>query len=120
MDVKVVDVDTYIESFSGEVKKMLKELRLVIEEEVPAGYEEKISYGLPTIYFKENLIHFGAFKEHIGFFPGPSGVKAFKEQLKGYDLSKGTIRFPLSQPIPFDLVREIVRFRVKEVLDKGK
>jgi len=82
--------------------------------------EETISYQMPAFKLNGNLVYFAAFKDHIGFFPTSSGVAAFKKELSKYATSKGTIRFPLGKPIPFDLVRKIVKFRVKENLDKTK
>ena len=112
-----MSVDDYIGSFPKEIQEKLQILRKAIKEELPAGYEEKISYGLPTFYLKKNLVHFGAFKKHIGFFPTPDGIVAFAEDLKKYQTSKGTIHFPLNEPLPLELVKEIVRFRVREVLE---
>jgi uncharacterized protein YdhG (YjbR/CyaY superfamily) len=111
-------VDEYIESFPKEIQATLRELRQAIKEAAPQA-EETISYQMPA--FKQNgiLVYFAAFKKHIGFFPTASGVEAFKDKLSAYETSKGTIRFPTDQPLPLELVKEIVRFRVKENLDKN-
>jgi len=111
-------IDEYIESFPKDIQAILSELRQVIREAAPQA-EEAISYQMPA--FKQNgiLVYFAAFKNHIGFFPRASGVEVFKEKLSAYETSKGTIRFPTDQPLPLDLIKEIVRFRVKENLDKN-
>jgi len=110
-------IDEYIESFPKDIQAILSELRQVIREAAPQA-EEAISYQMPA--FKQNgiLVYFAAFKTHIGFFPTASGVEAFKEKLSDYETSKGTIRFPIDKPLPMQLVKEIVQFRVKENLDK--
>ena len=113
------DIDAYIRMFPPEVQVMLSSLRQTIREAAPEA-EETISYQMPT--FKQNgaLVHFAAYKKHIGFYPTPSGIEAFKEELSAYERSKGTVRFPLDKPLPLDLVSEIVKFRVRENLEKKK
>ena len=106
-------IDEYIEKYPEEVQKKLRDIRKVIRESAPDA-EEKISYGMPTFYLKGNLVHFAAYSGHIGFYPAPSGIEAFKEELIGYKTSKGAIQFPLSQELPLELVRKIVEFRVGE------
>jgi uncharacterized protein YdhG (YjbR/CyaY superfamily) len=108
-------IDEYIATYPRNIQIILEELRQTIKEAAPEA-EETISYQMPA--FKQNgiLVWFAAFKAHIGFFPKVSGIEAFKEKLSSYQTSKGTIQFPLNQPIPLDLVKEIVRFRVKEDL----
>jgi uncharacterized protein YdhG (YjbR/CyaY superfamily) len=110
---KIKTVDEYIASFPKNVQSILQELRQVIRETAPEA-EEVISYNMPA--FKQNgiLFWYAAFKNHIGFFPKMAVIEAFKKELSSYEVSKGTIRFPLDKPIPFDLVRKIVEFRVKE------
>ncbi|MGD0707569.1 MAG: DUF1801 domain-containing protein, partial [Anaerolineaceae bacterium] len=81
---------------------------------------EKISYQIPTFYLKGNLVHFAAFKNHIGFFPTSSGIEKFKDELSSYVVSKGTARFPLGKPIPYDLISRITKFRVAENLERAK
>jgi uncharacterized protein YdhG (YjbR/CyaY superfamily) len=100
------------------MQSILTTIRLTIRQAVPeAG--EKIGYGIPTFTLNGNLVHFGAFKDHIGFFPAPSGIEQFREQLAGYKLSKGTIQFPLDQPIPYELIRRITLFRREENLARS-
>lgn len=111
------DVDEYISTFPKDVQKVLKKLRQTIRESAPNA-EETINYGIPTFRLEGNLVHYAAFKKHIGFYPTPSGIVAFKKDLSQFETSNGTIKFPLDKPIPFDLVRKIVRFRVKEQLGK--
>lgn len=110
-------VDEYITLFPEEVQSILNELRKVIREEAPDA-EEKISYKMPTYYLNGNLVHFAAWKNHIGFYGTPSVGKHFNEELAEYKTSKGTIQFPLDKPLPHDLIRKIVRFRVEEKLEK--
>jgi uncharacterized protein YdhG (YjbR/CyaY superfamily) len=111
-------IDEYIALFPKDVRNILEELRKAIRDVAPQA-EEGISYQIPTYKLNGNLVHFAAFKDHISFFPTSSGIEAFKVKLKSYKTSKGTIRFPLDEPIPFDLIEEIVRFRVKENLSKN-
>jgi uncharacterized protein YdhG (YjbR/CyaY superfamily) len=112
-------IDDYIALYPPEIQQILAAIRATIREVVPeAG--EKIGYGIPTFTLNGNLVHFGAFKDHISFFPAPSGIEKFRTELAGYKLSKGTIQFPLDQPIPYDLIRRITQFRREENLAKGK
>jgi uncharacterized protein YdhG (YjbR/CyaY superfamily) len=110
-------MDEYIATFPKNIQCILEELRKTIREAAPQA-EEVISYQMPAFKLKGILVYFAAFKNHIGFYPTSSGVEAFKEELSSYEVSKGTIRFPINKPIPFDLVRRIVKFRVKENLAK--
>lgn len=110
---KIQTVGGYISQFPPEVREKLDGLRAVIRKEAP-GAKEKISYGMPSYSLEGALAYFAAFKKHIGFYPGASGVQAFLPRLAGYKTSKGTIQFPLDRPLPLDLVREIVRFRADE------
>jgi uncharacterized protein YdhG (YjbR/CyaY superfamily) len=110
-------IDAYIAQFTGEIRDILEELRQTIKEEAPQA-EEVISYRMPAFRLHGNLVYFAAFRDHIGFFPTSSAIDAFRTEISGYKTSKGTIRFPLDKPIPFDLVRKIVRFRVEENLKK--
>jgi uncharacterized protein YdhG (YjbR/CyaY superfamily) len=112
-------VDEYISNFPEEVQGKLDKLRAVIREAAPDA-EEKISYQMPTYAQEGNLVHFAAYNKHIGFYPTPSGIEKFKSELSVYKTSKGTIQFPLDEPIPYELVSEIVTFRVKENLDKAE
>ena len=111
-------IDEYISTCPPGVQKTLKKLRKVIREAAPDA-EEKIAYRMPAYVLNGPLVYFAAFKDHIGFFPTPGGVCAFKYELTGYKTSKGTIQFPLDKPLPYDLVRRIVRFRVEENKQKG-
>lgn len=104
-------IDEYIALFPPEVQEKLQALRKVIREAAPEA-AEKISWQMPTYVLYGNLVHFAAYKGHIGFYPGADGVEAFTDKIKEYKSSKGAIQFPMKQPIPFELVKEIVRFRV--------
>jgi uncharacterized protein YdhG (YjbR/CyaY superfamily) len=112
-------IDAYIQKTPEDVQKILQKVREVIKKAAPDA-QETIKYGIPTFTLAGNLVHFGAYKDHIGFYPAPSGIEEFKEALSVYQSGKGTIRFPLDQPIPFDLIREVVLFRVQENLNKKK
>ena len=113
MNKKINTIDEYINQFPVDVQDILNELRRVINENAP-GAKEKISYQMPTFYLNGNLVHFAAYKSHIGFYPAPSGIEAFKDELTGYKWAKGSVQFPIDKPIPYDLVKRIVEFRVKE------
>lgn len=110
-------IDQYIVTFPAEVQEKLQELRKTISEEAPDA-EEAMKYAMPTFVLNGNLVHFAGYKHHIGFYPAPSGLKAFPEEIARYKNSKGAVQFPLDQPLPLDLVRRIVQFRVKENLTK--
>ena len=112
-------IDEYIAGFPDDIKKVLQQIRVTVHEAAPAA-KEKISYQMPTFYLEGNLVHFAAFKDHIGFFPAPSGIAHFEKELTKYKTSKGTIQFPLDGPVPVELIRKIVLFRVKENLAKAK
>ena len=113
----IESIDEYIAQFPGEIQDLLQKLRRAVKESAPEA-REAISYRIPTFKLDGNLVHFAAFRDHISFFPTSSGIDAFREELSGYKISKGTIRFPFDKPVPFDLVRRIVRFRVQENLEK--
>ena len=116
---KSTDIDKYISAFSPEVQKRLKSLRETIRKAAPdAG--EKIGYGIPTYTLNGNLVHFGGFKNHVGFYPAPSGIKKFEKELSSYKGAKGSIQFPHDKPLPLALITKIVKFRVKENMVKGK
>jgi uncharacterized protein YdhG (YjbR/CyaY superfamily) len=110
---KITTIDEYIAIFPEEVQAKLRQLRTVIHTAAPDA-TEKISYQMPTFYLNGNLVHFAALKNHIGFYPTPSGIENFKEELKSYKSSKGAVQFPLDQPLPLDLIARIVQFRVTE------
>jgi uncharacterized protein YdhG (YjbR/CyaY superfamily) len=110
-------IDEYISSFPDEVGNQLQALRRAIKEEAPEA-QEAISYQMPTFTLHGNLVHFAAYKNHIGFYPTPSGVEAFIAELSPYKTGKGTLQFPLDQPLPLPLIRKVVKLRVKENLEK--
>lgn len=112
-------IDEYIESFPKETQKILQEIRTTIKAAAPQA-EEKISYQMPTFFLNGNLIHFAAFKNHIGLYPTPSGTEAFKEEIARYKAAKGSIQLPLDDPMPLKLISRIVKFRVAENLQKVK
>jgi uncharacterized protein YdhG (YjbR/CyaY superfamily) len=107
------DVDEYIKRFPKAVQVLLKKVRQTIHKAAPAA-QEKISYGIPTFTLHGNLVHFAGYESHIGFYPGSSGIAAFKKELAGYKGGKGSVQSPLDEPLPLDLVSRIVKFRVKE------
>jgi uncharacterized protein YdhG (YjbR/CyaY superfamily) len=106
-------IDEYISQFSDDVQETLQSLRKVIKEAAPDA-KEKISYQMPTFAMKRNLIHFAAYKNHIGFYPGASGIAAFKEELSGYKGAKGSVQFPINKLLPYELISKIVQYRVEE------
>ena len=106
-------IDEYIARYPHDVAQILTQIRSVIKESAP-GAVEKISYQMPTFYLNGNLVHFAAFTNHIGFYPTPSGIEAFKDEIARYKWSKGAVQFPIDQPMPYDLIRRIVQFRVAE------
>ncbi|HYO45273.1 MAG TPA: DUF1801 domain-containing protein [Gemmatimonadota bacterium] len=113
------DIDEYISGFPSDVQEILKKMRMTIRTAAPAA-EEAIKYQIPTFTLKGNLVHFAAYKEHIGFYPAPTGIERFKKELSIYGSGKGTLKFPLAKPIPFDLITKIVKFRVKENLERAE
>jgi uncharacterized protein YdhG (YjbR/CyaY superfamily) len=110
-------IDTYIAGFPQEVQMLLKQVRATIKKAAP-GATEAIKYRLATFVLNENLVHFGAFRNHIGFYPTASGIEAFKDKLAPYRSSKGAVQFPIDKPMPLSLIAGIVKFRVKEVRTK--
>jgi uncharacterized protein YdhG (YjbR/CyaY superfamily) len=112
-------IDEYIATFPKNVQSILEDLRQVIRDAAPEA-EEAISYQVPAFRLNGNLVLFAAFKSHIGFYPNPSVIDAFKEELSDYELSKGTVKFPINKPIPFDLIKKMVRYGVKESVVKKK
>jgi uncharacterized protein YdhG (YjbR/CyaY superfamily) len=114
----ISSIDEYIAAFPPETKKILQELRATIKAAAPDAVE-KISYQIPTFYLNGNLVHFAAFKNHIGFYPTPSGIQAFKQELSIYESAKGSVQFPIDKPLPLKLVGKIVKFRVAENLKKS-
>jgi uncharacterized protein YdhG (YjbR/CyaY superfamily) len=106
-------IDEYISGFPPDVQAILQNVRSTIRENAPEA-QETINYRIPTFTLNGNLVHFAAFKNHIGFYPTPSGMERFKAELSDYEGAKGSARLPLDKPIPYDLIGEIVRFRVAE------
>ncbi len=112
-------IDDYIADFPKEVQKRLETMRTTIRKAAPNA-EEAIKYGIPTFVLNGNLVHFGGFKHHIGFYPAPKGIEAFKKELAEYEGGKGTVKFPHSKPLPLALIIKIVKLRVKQNLEKVK
>ena len=113
-------IDEYIAGFPNDVQEILEKIRMTIRKAAPDA-EETISYQVPTFTLKgKYLVYFAAYKKHIGLYPAPRGIEKFKKELSAYEGGKGTVRFPLDQPIPFGLIKRIVKFRVKENLEKAK
>lgn len=106
-------IDDYIAGFPPEIQAILTRIRMTIRKAAPAA-EETIKYRMPTFTLHGNLVHFAAFKRHIGFYPVPTALEAFKKDLSAYKTSKGAVQFPLDKPIPYGLITRIVKFRVKE------
>jgi uncharacterized protein YdhG (YjbR/CyaY superfamily) len=111
------NIDEYIASFPDDIQERLQKIRMTIREAAPDA-EEKISYKMPAFYLKGDLVYFAAYKKHIGVYPTPAGNEQFQKKLAAYKAAKGTARFPLNKPIPFDLIRELVRFRIEENLGR--
>ena len=109
----ISSIDNYILTFPEDVQELLQTLRTVIKEVAPDA-TEKISYQMPTFDLYGNLVHFAAFKNHIGFYPTPSGIEKFKNELMMYKNAKGSVQFPINEPLPYELIRKIVKFRVIE------
>ncbi len=117
--IKPKTIDAYISAWPVNVQELLEQVRTTIRENAPTA-SETISYGIPTFTLNGNLVHFAAFKNHIGFYPGPSGIEAFPNQLSNYVSAKGSVQFPYDRPLPLGLISKIVKFRVKENKAQGK
>lgn len=113
------DINAYIAEFPEEIRVILLQVRTTIQQAAPEA-KEAIKYGMPTYVLNGNLVHFAAHKNHIGFYPAPSGIDPFIDELAVYRTGKGTIQFPTDKPIPFDLITKVVKFRVEENLKKRK
>ena len=113
------NVDEYIAGFPKNIRDMLEQMRATIRKAAPEA-KEAIKYAMPTFVLEGNLVHFAAFKNHIGFYPAPMGIEAFKKELSVYKSSKGAIQFPLDAPLPLALISKIVQFRVKKNKEKAK
>jgi uncharacterized protein YdhG (YjbR/CyaY superfamily) len=112
------NIDEYIAGFPNDIQEILQKIRVTIRKAAPDA-KETISYQMPTFTLKGNLVHFAAFKQHIGFYPTPTGIEKFQKELSVYKGAKGSVRFPLDQPIPYGLITKIVKFRVKENLERA-
>ena len=110
-----IDIDEYIAGFPQDVQAILEKIRATVREAAPEA-KEKISYGMPAFTLNGNLVYFAAFKNHIGFYPIPSGIEQFKEELSVYKQGKGSVQFPLDEPMPYELIRKIVEVRIAENL----
>jgi len=117
--VSFVSIDEYIATFPKEIQEKLQELRATIKAAAPEA-QEKISYQMPTFVLKGNLVHFAAFKNHIGFYGASGAIHAFKRETASYAGAKSTLRFPFDQPLPLDLIRKIVKFRVAENMGRAE
>ncbi len=118
MNVAAQSIDEYIASFPGNIQAVLQEIRTTVQKAAPDA-TEKISYAMPTFVLEGNLVHFPAFKNHIGFYPTLSGTSQFQQEISKYKHAKGSIQFPISQAMPFELIAQIVKFRVEENLAKA-
>jgi uncharacterized protein YdhG (YjbR/CyaY superfamily) len=111
-------VDEFIAGFPRDVQTILRQVRASIRKAAPDA-EEAIKYRVPTFVLNGNLVHFAAFKNHVGFYPTPSGIKEFQDELAPYETAKGSVQFPLDEPMPLKLIERIVKFRVREVRGKS-
>ncbi len=111
-------IDEFISRYPQDVQQILQKLRETISKAAPNA-EETINYAIPTFVLHGNLVHFSAYKNHIGFYPAPSGIVAFKNELSSYEVAKGSIKFPIDKPLPWALIKSIVKFRVQENLEKA-
>ena len=118
MNNKPENIPEYIAGFPEDVQKLLEQVRNTIKKAAPAA-TEKISYAMPTYFLEGNLVHFAAYKNHIGFYPAPSGLEAFEKDIAKYKHSKGAVQFPIDNPIPLALISRIVKYRVKINLEKA-
>lgn len=119
MKKNITTINEYIADFPVPVQEIMEKLRATIRKAAPKA-EETIGYGIPTFKLEGNLVHFGGFKNHVGFYPAPRGIEEFKKELSVYKGAKGSVQFPLDKPLPLGLITKIVKFRVKENLEKAK
>lgn len=112
------NIDEYIAAFPAEIQHLLEKIRMIIRKAAPAA-EEKISYAIPTFFLNGNLVHFAGYKNHIGFYPGAAGIAAFKKEIAAYKWAKGSVQFPTDKPLPSKLITSIVKFRVRQNLEKA-
>jgi uncharacterized protein YdhG (YjbR/CyaY superfamily) len=115
---KPKNIDLYIAGFPEDVQVILQQIRETIRKAAPNAVET-IKYAMPTFVLNGNLVHFAAFKNHIGFYPAPTGVEAFKEELSAYKQGKGSIQFPIDKPMPLKLITKIVKYRIAQLIDKA-
>jgi uncharacterized protein YdhG (YjbR/CyaY superfamily) len=118
-NLKAETIDEYTAAFPKNIQEKLKEIRSAIKASAPEA-EEKISYAIPTYTLNGNLVHFAAFKNHIGFYPAPKGIEAFKKELSKYAGGKGTVQFPLDKPLPIALIKKIVKYRARQNRESAK
>ncbi len=116
---KATTISAYISGFPKDVQLKLQQVYDTIRKAAPKA-TEKISYAIPTFYLEGNLVHFAAYKNHIGFYPGPSGLKAFQQEIVDYKHSKGAVQFPIGKPMPLRLIAKIVKLRVQENMLKAE
>jgi uncharacterized protein YdhG (YjbR/CyaY superfamily) len=112
------NIDEYIAGFPEDIQAILQKIRKTVHKAAPEA-QERISYQMPTFFLEGNLVHFAAFKNHIGFYPTPSGTEKFRKEISAYQAAKGSIQFPLDAPMPYELITRIVEFRVRENLAKA-
>lgn len=112
-------IDEYIATFPPDIQEILQTLRATIRAAAPDA-SEKISYQMPTFYLEGNLVHFAAYRNHIGFYPAPRGIEAFQDELSRYKGAKGSVQFPIGEPLPLDLIGRIVAFRVQDNLARAQ
>ncbi len=117
METRITTIDEYITGFPPEVQEHLHQIRETIKNAAPQA-KENISYGMPTFYLNGNLIHFAGYKNHIGLYPAPQGIEAFKDELSIYKGAKGSVQFPLSKPMPLNLIARITRYRAEQQMKK--
>jgi uncharacterized protein YdhG (YjbR/CyaY superfamily) len=117
-DGSAKNIDEYIAGFPHDVQRVLKQIRATIKRAAPQA-EEAIKYQIPTFILNGNLVHFAGFRNHVGFYPTPSGIEEFRDELSPYESAKGSVQFPLDKPMPLGLIERIVKFRVKEARAKS-
>lgn len=113
------DIDEYIGAFPEAVQYALEEVRVTIRKAAPTA-KEKISYAIPTFTLTRNIVHFAGYKNHIGFYPGAEAIATFQKELSNYKSAKGSVQFPLEEPMPLRLITKIVKYRVKQETEKLK
>ncbi|CAD5253219.1 MULTISPECIES: iron chaperone [unclassified Imperialibacter] len=116
---KFKTVEEYFAAFPEKTQQLMEGLRATIKKAAPQAIE-KISYNMPAFMLEGMLVYYAAYDKHIGFYPTPSGIEAFKKELAGYKGAKGSVQFPIDKPLPLDLIAQIVKFRVEENLDKAR